>query len=98
MQPKAEANILNQIADKTIERVASYKEQISATEMMAKARALNPDTGFLFENALIILLLPANNDKGKKKSKLQLLWVYNYREKRHEISERLQGSQENLDC
>ena len=52
MQPRAEANILNQIAEKTIERVASYKEQISASEMMARARALNPDTGFPFENAL----------------------------------------------
>ena len=52
MQPKAETNILNQIADKTIERVASYKEQISASDMIAKARSLNPDTGFPFENAL----------------------------------------------
>ena len=51
MQPKAEANILNQIAEKTIERVASYKEKVSLEEMKARARALNPDTGFSFENA-----------------------------------------------
>lgn len=48
----AEKNILDTIADKTRERVASYKEKISLGEMSAKARSLNPDTGFIFENAL----------------------------------------------
>ena len=48
----AEKNILDTIADKTRERVSSYKEKISLDEMSARARSLNPDTGFTFENAL----------------------------------------------
>ena len=32
--------------------LSSYKEKISLEEMSARARALNPDTGFTFENAL----------------------------------------------
>ena len=48
----AEKNILDTIADKTRERVASYKEKTDPADMIARARSLNPDTGFVFENAL----------------------------------------------
>ena len=48
----AENNILNQIAEKTVERVSAYKEKVTLDDIRAKARSLNPDTGFVFENAL----------------------------------------------
>jgi len=47
-----EKTILDEIADKTRERVAEAKTGISAEEMKARAQAMNPDTGFPFEKAL----------------------------------------------
>ncbi len=45
-------NILDEIADKTKERVLGYKERVSFEDMKNKALSLNPDTGFAFEKAL----------------------------------------------
>ena len=45
-------NILDEIAEKTKERVLGYKERVSFNDMKYKALSLNPDTGFVFEKAL----------------------------------------------
>ena len=45
-------NILDEIAEKTKERVLGYKERVSLDDMKFKALSLNPDTGFVFEKAL----------------------------------------------
>lgn len=45
-------NILEEIAEKTKERVADAKREISLEEMKKKAESLNCNTGFPFENAI----------------------------------------------
>ena len=44
--------ILETIAEATRKRVAAEKEKCSFAEMKEKATAMNPDTGFPFEQAL----------------------------------------------
>ena len=44
--------ILETIAEATRKRVAAEKEKCSLAEMKEKATAMNPDTGFPFEQAL----------------------------------------------
>ena len=44
--------ILETIAEATRKRVAAEKEKCSLAEMKEKAMAMNPDTGFTFEQAL----------------------------------------------
>ena len=44
--------ILETIAEATRKRVAAEKEKCSLAEMKEKAMAMNPDTGFPFEQAL----------------------------------------------
>ena len=44
--------ILDEIAEKTRERVAAAKQQISLEEMKEKAESMNVETGFPFEKAL----------------------------------------------
>lgn len=44
--------ILDEIAAKTRERIRAEKEKLSLAELRAQAKALNADTGFLFEKAL----------------------------------------------
>ena len=46
--------ILETIAEATRKRVAAEKEKCSLAEMKEKATAMNPDTGFPFEQALKI--------------------------------------------
>lgn len=46
------ATILSEIADKTRERIAKQKEQVSLEEMKAKALSMDAETGFPFEKAL----------------------------------------------
>ena len=44
--------ILETIAEATRKRVAAEKEKCSLAEMKEKATAMNPDTGFPFEQTL----------------------------------------------
>lgn len=44
--------ILQEIAERTVQRVAAEEEQISLAEMKSRAQSMNPDTGFPFERAL----------------------------------------------
>ena len=44
--------ILETIAEATRKRVAAEKEKCSLAEMKEKATAMNPDTGFPFEQEL----------------------------------------------
>ncbi|MBP1584272.1 MAG: indole-3-glycerol phosphate synthase TrpC [Lachnospiraceae bacterium] len=48
----AERTILDEIADYTRGRVEKYRSEVSLQDMRARARSLDPDTGFKFENAL----------------------------------------------
>ena len=47
-----ERTILDEIADFTKGRVEKYKSEVSLQDIKARARSLDPDTGFTFENAL----------------------------------------------
>ncbi len=47
-----ERTILDEIADFTKGRVEKYKSEVSLQDIKARARSLDPDTGFIFENAL----------------------------------------------
>jgi len=44
--------ILEKIATRTVERVAELKQRKPAEQVIAEAKALDPNTGFPFENAL----------------------------------------------
>lgn len=45
-------NILDEIAERTRERVVAQKKEVSLIDMQNKAKAMNPNTGFPFEKAL----------------------------------------------
>ena len=47
-----ERTILDEIADFTKGRVEKYKSEVSLQDIKARARSIDPDTGFTFENAL----------------------------------------------